>query len=417
MVQLSEQHRQAGEANKEFVSMLQRLRDGRCNRDDVEMLNGRLLKTAGLADDKDVWKKAPMIVSSNAVKDALNEQCASQFAKDTCQQLHWYYAVDQRSSGKGKNPKDIEDPILLARLCSLHSGKTKYRLGKIPLVIGMPVLVSQNYDVQGGIVNGSHGTVREIRYTIDNAGNRHLTSCIVDIPNSSGEPMLSLPPKTFPILVDTQTMNFTHPHTRRSISISRSQVPIVPAFAMTAHRAQGQTFDHVIVDLESCQGTEAPYVMVSRASSLEGLLVLRSFQSRKIMCSLSQDARVERCRVNRLRLRTLIKYGTPTEVSSAMTELGESVGNLAETDKNVFDSAVDRTKELTQLQDDYEAMFKIGVPRRITRIPLTDNPPLRSSLGGPSSSVDRQKRKVSGEAGRDDRKLLKTNAKACLSKR
>ena len=31
----------------------------------------------------------------------------------------------------------------------------------------------------------------------------------------------------------------------------------------------------LVVDLESCSGTDLPYLMVSRATSIEGLLVLR----------------------------------------------------------------------------------------------------------------------------------------------
>ncbi|KAI1782872.1 hypothetical protein LXA43DRAFT_851758, partial [Ganoderma leucocontextum] len=64
---------------------------------------------------------------------------------------------------------------------------------------------------------------------------------------------------------------------------------------LTAHKAQGQTFNRVIVDLESCTGTEAPYVMLSRAISLEGILILRPFNKKKIRCRQSEDLRKE-CR-------------------------------------------------------------------------------------------------------------------------
>lgn len=49
----------------------------------------------------------------------------------------------------------------------------------------------------------------------------------------------------------------------------------MPAFAMTAHKAQGQTLEKVVVDLECCRGTESPYVMISRVTSLNGLLLLQ----------------------------------------------------------------------------------------------------------------------------------------------
>ena len=51
-------------------------------------------------------------------------------------------------------------------------------------------------------------------------------------------------------------------------------MPIEPGFAMAVHKAQGQTMDRVIVDLVGCVGTEPPYVMVLRAKSLNGLVVL-----------------------------------------------------------------------------------------------------------------------------------------------
>ncbi|KAG1885108.1 hypothetical protein F4604DRAFT_1517945, partial [Suillus subluteus] len=56
---------------------------------------------------------------------------------------------------------------------------TNQRLGRIPLVIGMPIIVGHNFDVEGGIVNGCQGILKSIRYTMDNDGNRHARSCII----------------------------------------------------------------------------------------------------------------------------------------------------------------------------------------------------------------------------------------------
>ncbi|TFK65642.1 hypothetical protein BDN72DRAFT_745795, partial [Pluteus cervinus] len=62
---------------------------------------------------------------------------------------------------------------------------------------------------------------------------------------------------------------------------------------MTVHRAQGMTMERVIVDLKNCTGSEAPYVMISRAKTLAGLKVLRLFEWRVITKRLSQDLREE----------------------------------------------------------------------------------------------------------------------------
>ncbi|KAG2152920.1 hypothetical protein DEU56DRAFT_727195, partial [Suillus clintonianus] len=84
------------------------------------------------------------------------------------------------------------------------------RLGKIPLVIGMPILVSQNFDVEGGIVNGSTGTLRKVRYSLNHEGQRILRSCIVEISHSTDETLPNLPPHHIPILEDSVELRFTH---------------------------------------------------------------------------------------------------------------------------------------------------------------------------------------------------------------
>ncbi|KAF8237072.1 hypothetical protein L208DRAFT_1520514, partial [Tricholoma matsutake] len=71
---------------------------------------------------------------------------------------------------------------------------------------------------------------------------------------------------------------------KKRCCIQQKQVPILPAFTMTAHRAQGQTLENIITDLQSCKGTEAPYIMASHTLSLDSLLILRPFNCRKICC-------------------------------------------------------------------------------------------------------------------------------------
>ncbi|KAJ7154988.1 hypothetical protein C8R43DRAFT_863249, partial [Mycena crocata] len=73
---------------------------------------------------------------------------------------------------------------------------------------------------------------------------------------------------------------------------------------LTAHKAQGKTLEHCVVDLTGCRGTESPYVMISRATSLEGLVILSPFKKEQICCRQSEDIRNENRRLNFLALRT-----------------------------------------------------------------------------------------------------------------
>ncbi|TEB18783.1 hypothetical protein FA13DRAFT_1584374, partial [Coprinellus micaceus] len=73
---------------------------------------------------------------------------------------------------------------------------------------------------------------------------------------------------------------------------------------MTAHRSQGQTMTHAIVDIGSSINTQAAYVMVSRATSLDGLLIFQPFQKSVIQRGLPEEVHVEFHRLEIAALRT-----------------------------------------------------------------------------------------------------------------
>ena len=323
VVLLDESMRQRGPENDAFVSLLGRLRLGECTAADFDLLNSRLLTTCGDQARLRPWRDAPVIVSDNATKDAINEQAARAFAKNTGQQLHWYHASDRYRG------KPILDEAVLARLQQLPSGRTAHRLGAIPLVIGMPVIISQNFDVAGGVVNGSIGTLAKIRYTTDKSTDRrHLVSCVIRLPDTTAPGMSGLEDKQFPVLQDTVKMSFKHPYTGKQLTVSRTQVPVQPAFSLTVYKAQGQTFQRVVIDLQGCTGTEAPYVMLSRATSLEGILILRPFDEKKIRCRPSEDYRKVCKRLKRLRMETWIVSGSVSDRECAQHVLRDEFGDV-----------------------------------------------------------------------------------------
>jgi hypothetical protein len=122
--------------------------------------------------------QAPIIISNNDVKDQLNIESAKSFAVRTKPQLHFYYARDKRQG------KIIKDADLRQKLWSYNSGKIEQCLGMLPLCKGMPVMITQNYDIENGI--GCFGTLEKVNYTIDNEGHRYAHSCIVQTERTSG---------------------------------------------------------------------------------------------------------------------------------------------------------------------------------------------------------------------------------------
>jgi hypothetical protein len=68
------------------------------------------------------------------------------------------------------------------------------------------------------------------------------------------------------------------------MSVTRHQVPVTPAWAITEYKAQGSTYDSIVVDLhrQSVNTTDGSshqrncsiYVQLSRTRSLQGLSLL-----------------------------------------------------------------------------------------------------------------------------------------------
>lgn len=62
---------------------------------------------------------------------------------------------------------------------------------------------------------------------------------------------------------------------------SCSQIPLKLAYAITVHKSQGQTFDGVVCDLSKCFVENLGYVALSRASSLNGIVLKNVEQNTK----------------------------------------------------------------------------------------------------------------------------------------
>lgn len=124
------------------------------------------------------------------------------------------------------------------------------------LKVGCQVMLTWNLDIANNLCNGTRGVVEE------------LLDQTVFIRTLSGQH------------IAIERMSFTIDD--KQASVTRNQFPLIVAFAMTIHRAQGSTLDFCIVDIgPDVFATGQAYVGLSRARNWEALL-LSSFSSKSV---------------------------------------------------------------------------------------------------------------------------------------
>ena len=67
------------------------------------------------------------------------------------------------------------------------------------------------------------------------------------------------------------------------IVLQVNQYPVVIAYAMTIHKAQGMTYQQIACDLTRCFTPGQAYVALSRCNSLEGLFLLTNVDDSIVM--------------------------------------------------------------------------------------------------------------------------------------
>jgi ATP-dependent DNA helicase PIF1 len=132
---------------------------------------------------------------------------------------------------------------------------------KITLKIGCPVMLLWNLP-QYNLCNGSIGIIENFE-----------TTGIPIVKFNTGI--------TIPVVRQEWTIKEKNRHGTHILA-SRTQVPLVVAWALSVHKSQGLTLDYLEVDCAGIFTTGQLYVALSRASSMEGLIV-KNFESDSIM--------------------------------------------------------------------------------------------------------------------------------------
>ncbi len=209
----------------------------------------------------DVLNKVRMGEATNADLDVLNVRVDQKF-RQRKYPGHIYLATKNR----------VVDEINFAKLKVLPGESSRFPAvvrGAFPkggypaeqfleLKVGARVMLLNN-DRMKRWVNGDTGTVVEVE----------AAAVIADIPRSG---RVAVEPNQWESTV--QEYDKAKDELVLRVVGTYTQFPVRLAWAITAHKSQGQTFDKVIVDLS--EGTFAhgqAYVALSRVTSLEGLVI------------------------------------------------------------------------------------------------------------------------------------------------
>lgn len=217
---------------------------------------------------------------------------------------------------------------------NLNGSKIKQALpGYVPLYVGMPVILRErNISTELKINNGSRGTVCKIVSNVKD-GLTNVSCVLVSFPQSpvqlDGLDMGIVP-------ITPETCRFTHSgvgpdRTSGPVRISRSQIPLEPAFAVTGHCAQGKTLPKVIVNLKD--GGFSAYVGASRAREQKDFCITEPVTLDDLNKPLPEHLIVENKRLIALAHNTLVQHGFKSGTLVPVPEPEFECTNLAKSAK------------------------------------------------------------------------------------
>ncbi|XP_066048720.1 ATP-dependent DNA helicase PIF1 [Chamaea fasciata] len=221
-MELTEVRRQT---DKAFVSLLSAIRVGRC----TEEVTRQLMQTAAHRSERDGILATRLCTHKDDV-EITNERRLQQLPG----KVHVFEALDS-------------DPMLVKLIdaqCPVG--------GRVELKPGAQVMLAKNLDVSQGLVNGARGVV--VGFESEQKG---------------------LPKVRFLCGV-TQVIKMEKWVIKgpSGVHLSRQQLPLKLAWAISIHKSQGMSLDCVEISLSRVFESGQAYVALSRARSLAGLRVL-----------------------------------------------------------------------------------------------------------------------------------------------
>lgn len=216
------------QSDLKFIQLLNNIRHASLNQQDIELLNQRsCLPEPGITPT--------LLVTHNYQADKINYEMLHNLTNTA------EYRYKMQESGKETQINTLKKNCLA--------------LEELILKKDAQVMMLKNSLQKHGIINGSIGTI--IDFSKDNLP-------IVKFRNGG---IHTISPEEWNIEIFNETT--------REIEVIATvkQVPLILAWAITIHKSQGMSLDHVVCDLSQIFAEGQAYVALSRVRSLEGLYI------------------------------------------------------------------------------------------------------------------------------------------------
>ena len=284
-----------------FSNLCDRVGRGKINEEDEKYLNSRVQFTdSEKSNEKFKLGELSIIVTTNKKRNLINGQKLTELLPNG--ELYICNSVDRVKNlpGQPKVPEHFKD----------NPGKTGNLLTELNLKVGAPVVITTNHSKQkyreDGIVNGARGYVISIQHAKDDPEkvdivwvvfNKEKIGKLYRFEHSHLKQNFN-PGHNLATPILPQRKNFTVKFV--NVEYQRTKFPLSLAYAITAHKCQGETLEEVIIDFGPdlihkirnyiCPGSF--YVALTRVR-LGSKVFLKSFDKSYIQVNKSIEEKVE----------------------------------------------------------------------------------------------------------------------------
>jgi hypothetical protein len=285
-----------------YQQLLQNHLDGCLKDDDIKLLKSRVI-SANVKPPGDTQ----IIVNRNSLRSTINNHFVDEISRFNCLAVTTVLAEDSCSNSLF----DLDLPGVRENLWNMDDSKTDCLAGILKIFVGMRCMITANIDTSKGLSNGSLGVIHHIPQSENDETPRYV---LVKLLSRDDILYPDLPPGVAPVFVRKGSFKLKLKNRQKSsVTISRCQFPLIPSYAITDYKSQGDSLKSAILDIRkpptgTWMSYFAIYVLLSRIASLNGLFIMYDFDESVFQSRPPDDIKSFMSRLKELDMATQVEF-------------------------------------------------------------------------------------------------------------